>query len=274
MAQTGKTRWRTAITDASAQAIRVRGYDLTELIERVDFASVIYLLFKGELPDPNQARMMNALLVAICDHGIAPSEAVTRVVAACGVPLQTAVAAGMLTIGDIHGGAGQEFARRIQEWVRDARARAVPFPRYADELVASHRAAKRRIDGYGHPLHPEVDPRVTKLLELGERWKVSADHVTLAREVEAAITRATGRAIPLNVDGAVAAIVSDMGFDWRLARSFVFLSRAPGLTAHAYEETSREAGWRVVAADDEVTYDGPPPRPVPGTRGDPPDGRR
>src|SRR5512132_3213444 len=125
MAQTAGKRWRTAITKASAQEIRVRGYDLVELIEHVDFGSVIHLLFKGELPTPDQARMMNALLVAICDHAIAPSEAVSRVVAACGVPLQVAVAAGMLTIGDVHGGAGQEFARKIQAWVADARARGI-----------------------------------------------------------------------------------------------------------------------------------------------------
>jgi citrate synthase len=264
MAQMAGKRWRTAITKASAQEIRVRGYDLVDLIEHVDFGSVIHLLFKGELPTPDQARMMNALLVAICDHAIAPSEAVSRVVAACGVPLQVAVAAGMLTIGDVHGGAGQEFARKIQEWVAEARARGIDRARYADELVAAHRKERKRIDGYGHPLHPQVDPRVTKLLALADRWKVAGEHVALAREIEAAITRATKRAIPLNIDGAVAAIVSDMGFDWRLARSFVFLSRAAGLTAHAHEEMAREAGWRVVATDDEVEYDGPPPRRLPG----------
>lgn len=258
-------RWRTAITDARSRELRIRGYNLTDLMQHSTFGAVMYLLLRGELPSANHERMMNTLLITVCDHGIAPSEAVTRVVAACGVPMQASVAAGLLTFGDVHGGAGQEFARLIQAWVEDARSQGLGLAEYADRLVAARRKEKKRIDGYGHPLHPEGDPRVAKLRELGAQWQVSGDHVAMADDIERAIFRATGRPIPLNIDGIIAALVSDMGFDWRLARAFVFISRTIGLTAHAYEEMAREPGWRVVATDDEVVYDGPAPRSLPAT---------
>jgi citrate synthase/citryl-CoA lyase len=63
----------------------------------------------------------------------------------------------------------------------------------------------------------------------------------------------------MNIDGAIAAIVSDLGFDWRIGRVFIAAPRAAGLAAHAVEEATRERGWRKIASPEDIDYDGPPP---------------
>lgn len=263
MAEKEAPRWKTALSYADAEKIVYRGYRVEDLMEKLDFGGMVYLLLQGEAPAPNQAKMINAIFVSLVDHGIVPSTGVSRILAACGVPLQAAVAGGVLTIGDIHGGAGQEFAFLIQKWVAECRQKSQSSDAYAAELVARYRAEKKRIPGFGHPLHPMVDPRVTKLRELAVELEVKGSHLEMAEAIERTLETSLGRKLPLNIDGVVAAITSDMGFDWRVARLFVFIPRSLGLAAHAYEETVREKGWRILATDDEVVYDGPGARELP-----------
>lgn len=253
-------RWKTSLSYADSERIVYRGYKVQDLMEAYDFGAMFYLVLRGELPSPGQAKILNAILVALVDHGIVPSTGVSRILAACGVPLQAAVAGGVLTIGDIHGGAGQEFSFLIQSWVKEWRQGGQALDEFATELVSGYRAQKKRLPGFGHPLHPTVDPRVDKLRELAIRWGVEGDHLRMANALERALAGVLRRPLVLNVDGVVAAITSDLGFDWQVARAFVFIPRSLGLAAHAHEETVREKGWRVIAEDDEVVYDGPPDR--------------
>ena len=46
----------------------------------------------------------------------------------------------------------------------------------------------------------------------------------------------TGRLLPVNVTGAIAAIASDMGFRWQITRSFALIGRVLGALAHIQEE--------------------------------------
>ncbi|MDP2953359.1 MAG: citryl-CoA lyase [Chloroflexota bacterium] len=255
-----KTPWRTAIANVKGDDIYLRGYHFLELAEKVDFASVLYLMYKGELPNKGQARMLNALLVTMIDHGIAPSEAVSRVVAASGSPIQAAIAAGILTIGDIHGGAGEACARMYQERLSKGKNQGKSIPQIAEELVAERRKAKQLIEGYGHPMHPSGDPRGPWLLNMADQCGVSGEYAALARAIEGALAKAAGRRIGINIDGGSAAILCDLGLDWRLARPILITARSVGLAAHAWEEMTRERGWRIVAAEDDVLYDGVPER--------------
>lgn len=255
-----KGKWRTAITDVQGDDVYLRGYHFFEMAESMDFASVMYLLFKGELPTASQTRMLNAIMVSVIDHGIAPSQAVSRIVAASGSPIQACIAAGILTIGDIYAGAGEACARMYQEALRQGKAQGKTIPEIAEELVQERLQSQKRVDGYGHPMHTSGDPRGHWLLNMADRCGVSGEHVALARAVEDALAKAIGRRIVLNFDGSSAAIISDLGLDWRLARAIFIIPRSAGLAAHAWEEMTRERGWRIVAEEDEVLYDGPPVR--------------
>ena len=64
-----------------------------------------------------------------------------------------------------------------------------------------------------------------------------------------------GRALPVNVDGAIAAISADLGFAYELGNAIFLISRLPGLIAHAHEERSRQTPMRQIDPKDH-DYDG------------------
>ncbi len=249
--------WKTSITQIKKGEIRVRGYDITELMEKLTFSQVIFLILKGELPNSKESKMMEAILVSSIDHGATPPSSLTsRTVISGGNPLNAAVAGGVLTIGDFHGGAIEECAKMFQKLAK----KEGDLNSLASELVKDYSAKKKRVPGYGHRLH-ETDPRTVKLFKIAEELSFSGKHLKLAKEIEKELEKVSGRKLPLNVDGAIAAIVSDMGFDWRLGKGFFIISRVPGLVAHAYEELTREKPMRRLGNTD-FEYDGPEPREV------------
>lgn len=259
---TQKKPWRTAISRFDDASVEIAGYKHEDLIRKLDFTSMLFVLFQQRIPSDAEVRVLNAMMVSVIDHSIVASSAVTRIVAASGVPLQASVAAGILTIGDIHGGAGQELSRRLEEWVSQARRDGVPLREKATQLVRALRETGERVEGYGHPLHPKGDARVDAVIAVAREVDLVGPHLQLALHISDAIQAASGKALPLNIDGVVAALASDLGFSWRLGRAFIFIPRSAGLAAHAMEEATRERGWRKVASADDIEYDGPAPRPL------------
>ncbi len=252
-----KETWKTSITQIKKGEIRVRGYDITELMEKLTFSQVVFLILKGELPSSQESKMMEAILVSSIDHGATPPSSLTaRIVISGGNPLNASVAGGILTIGDSHGGAIEECAKMFQVLAKEERDLASS----ASELVKEYQVKKKRIPGYGHRLH-ETDPRTVKLFKVAQELGFSGRHLKLAKEIEKELEKTSGRKLPLNVDGAIAAVVSDMGFDWRLGKGFFIISRVPGLVAHAYEELTREKPMRRLGNTD-FEYDGPEPREI------------
>lgn len=245
--------WKTAIAEATDTGLTVRGYDvLTELVDKIDFVEMFYLLLTGKLPSKGQVKVINALFICCAEHGISPSTTVARFIQAAGVPIQCSVAAGVMMFGDIHGGAGEEFARDIMALVQQAKDSGHSFEAVAVDYVSKH----KRISGYGHPQHPSGDPRTQVLFDLAEREDVAGDHIAMTRAVEDAIAKKKGRRIGANIDAAVGAISADLGLDWRVSRACIVVPRTAGLFAHAHEEMVREPGWRQIPLS-EIQYDGP-----------------
>ena len=249
--------WKTGITDIGPGKIRVKGYSITDVMEKLSYAEVVYLILKGELPSKAEAALMNAILVASVDHGASPPSALgARTVMSGGNSLNAAIAGGVLVIGDTHGGAIEQSAKIMQEWAqKDGDVAAV-----ANDLIDWMKEHKKRMPGFGHRLH-KVDPRTGKLFEIARRHGFSGRHIDLCQAIESALAEKTGRALPINVDGAIAAVISDMGFDWRLGKGFFIISRVPGLLAHAYEEMTRERPMRNLGPPP-FEYDGPGEREI------------
>ncbi len=249
--------WKTAITEIGPGKIRVRGYDITEMMAHLSFSQAVYLILRGELPDDKESRMMEAILVSSIDHGASPPSVLgTRNVISGGNPLNAAVAGGVLVIGDTHGGAIEQSARILQEWATE---KSNPG-QVAAQLVADMRSVGKRMPGFGHRLH-QTDPRTVKLFEIANQLDFSGRHTELAKAVELELERTSGRKLPINVDGAIAAVISDMGFDWRLGKGFFIISRVPGLIAHAYEEMTTQRPMRKLG-NANFEYTGPTERKI------------
>ena len=251
--------WKTRISKVEPNKILIRGYNLSHLIGKYSFGDIVYLLFSGELPTGNEGRMIEAILIAGCDHSLAaPSANTVRFVSSSGVPLQASVAAGLISLGDFHGGAIEQCAKMLQENLKTKKKPNIQL--LAKNIVAEHRKNKKRVVGYGHPYHSE-DPRTQKLIELATRFKIAGPHLLLAKAMENELTKRVRKALPLNVDGAIAAIISDMGLDWRLGKGFYIIARSSGLIAHAYEQIVREKPFKAVPLN-KINYDGPKERPL------------
>ncbi len=261
--------WRTSIIEMEPGVIRYRGYPIQELIGRISFAQMIWLMTRGELPGEAQGRLLDAALMAAVDHGPqAPSIAIARMAATCGVGLNNAMASAVNVLGDVHGGAGEQavelyesIARRIDGGATLAEA----VRNGVDETIARH---GKFVSGFGHRFHP-VDPRAPRLLELvdaaAREGHVGGRFAGIARAVEDELAlRKGGKRIPMNIDGATAVIYAELGFPAPLARGLFCLSRSVGILAHAWEQ-SQQGGRNKGPIPREYlwTYDGPGERPLP-----------
>jgi citrate synthase/citryl-CoA lyase len=256
--------WTTSLSDTTAETISIRGYDLTELIGAVPFPAVVYLLFTGELPDAPTARLIDAVMVASIDHGAgAPSVLAARTAVSGGATLQAAAAAGLLTIGEFHGAAVDSAMQAIAAVVDASRACGRSSQAAAaDDLVADWRARGKRIPGFGHRQHKRRDPRLDRLLAVARDAGVAGDHLAAAAALEAALTRAVGKPMPVNIDGMMAAILNEVGFPSDLGNALFIASRIAGILAHANEEHRTMAPMRRVDPTNHA-YRGPDRRTVP-----------
>jgi citrate synthase len=249
--------WRTGIVDAGPTHLRVRGHDVLELMQRASFTDLIFLLHHDRLPSAGERRLLDAILIGVADHGAgAPSCAAARLAASGNRQSPAAaIAAGVLTIGDEHGGAGSGCMELIAAGLARARSDGASFSDVAGRLVDEAKAANRRLPGFGHRVHSTVDPRVAVLFTLAEDAKLAGDGIDFARALEAAV-RERIKPIPLNIDGALAAILVDLGLPSMVGKLLFIVGRAAGVSAEVLEEYTREKPMRIKIP---VVYDGVPP---------------
>jgi citrate synthase len=251
--------WRTAIARTDETSIRIRGYDVTAMMRQSTFAGLVFLLHKGRLPTPDEAKLIDALLIGVADPGAgAPSCAASRLVASGNrQSLSAAVAAGVLAIGDEHGGAGEACMEMIAAVVERARAAATSIDEAAHAVVEEMRRVGQRIPGIGHR-RLITDPRVDVLFTMARDAQIAGDGIVAARAIEKAVTEQV-KPLPLNIDGALAAILHDMGFPPPAGKLIFIVGRVAGLTAEVAEEHQREKPMRIRIP---VDYDGEAPRDI------------
>jgi len=260
--------WDTSIIDIHPGQIAIRGYPIEQLIGRVRFPEMIWLMLRGELPTAEQAELLEAALVPGVDHGPhAPSIAISRMAVTCGLPVNGAMASAVNVLDDIHGGAGQQCMERYREIDVEAGATG-DLAQAATAVLARHRAAGEKImPGFGHRFHP-VDPRVAPLYALLQqaeaRGAIGGRFAAIGRAVEEALKAHKGKLIPMNIDGITAVIFCELGFEPELGRGLFILSRSVGILAHAWEQKQR--GRRIMGPmppEIPYQYSGPVRRDLP-----------
>lgn len=255
-----ETEWVTGITDVAPNRIVVRGYRLEDLVGAKSFTEAAILLLKGELPEPGEKELFDAILVSAVDHGASPpSTLAARTVASTGGSLNASLAAGILTINSLHGGAVENCMRFLGEAL--SQAGELNVEEAADAVVQKCLDAKIRIPGFGHRMHT-ADPRVRVLREKAEKLGYCGRFVRMALAVELALKQ-KGKDLPLNVDGIMAALLCEMKYPPGLANAVFMLARLPGLIAHSLEERARQRPMRRIDPAG-FRYDGPTVRDLPG----------
>ena len=264
------TEWRTALTSIEPNKILVRGYVLDEMMGRVSFGEAVYLILTGELPSPDVGRLVEALLVSSIDHGVTPpSTLAARNVATTGAPMGAAAAAGVLALGSPLGGGGgnsgcirflDEGLALVGEWVS--------YDDAARRIVERAHAKGQTPPGFGHPFHTR-DPRAARLLQIALELDLEGRYLQLLRSVERVLAERRSVSgeppLPVNIDGAIAAVCGDLGLNPESASVLFMVSCLPGIVAHAIEEQQRQPAMRQIDPSHHV-YDGPDERRLPETR--------
>lgn len=264
----GEEWWQTDIIEMRPGVIRLRGYEIQDLIGRVSFPAVIWLMLRGELPSEDQAELLGIALGAAVDHGPqAPSIAIARMAATCGVDINSAMASAINVLGDVHGGAGEQALSFYGDIAVAIDAGMTLNEAVSARLDRFFAEEKGYVPGLGHRFHP-VDPRAPRLLELtrefAARGAVNGRFVDIAEAIEADVARRKRKKIPLNIDGATAVIYGELGFPPALTRGLFVLSRSVGILAHAWEQSQQvERNKGPLPREWLWTYTGTPVRPFP-----------
>jgi citrate synthase len=260
-------RWQSSLTEIEPNKILIRGYPLDEMMGRLGFAEAVYLLLMGELPTPAIGRMLNAVLVSSIDHGVTPpSTLAARNVATSGAPMKDCVAAGILAFGPHHGGDIESCMRFLDAGLTHIRG-GMTLQQAAEAIVGECVKTDEVPPGFGHRFHSR-DPRAARLFQMALELEVEGEHVRLIRVTERVLevhAPTFGRPLPVNVDGAIAAICADLGFAYELGNAIFLISRLPGLIAHAHEERTRQSPMRQIDPKDHG-YDGAGQRRLPEGR--------
>lgn len=232
-------KFKTSISETKNGEHLVRGHNIVELLNKHSFAEVILLLLRGDLPSANEAKLLEAMLVASVENGIeAPSIYVPRVVAASGNDMHVALAASCLAIGSKHGGAAEACATLLAS------------EKSPEEIVNG----KKMIAGFGHKIYKDADPRAAALYEKAKSLGFACTYFEKAYAIEAALatkkakprTDSTvvesstgGKKLPLNIDGAIAATLLELKLDPRLGKALFMIARLVGASAHILEEMNQ-----------------------------------
>jgi len=223
----------TKISRHTADAIYIRGASLVDdLIGKLTFTEMMYFQLLGARPTPAQAKILDAVLVTLMEHGLTPSAIATRLIYdSCPEAVQAAVAAGLLGVGSTFVGTMEGCAANLEE-ILSSSSHEIK----AKEIANRFRQAKRPIPGFGHPHHRPDDPRSPRLLAIAEEAGVPGRHIRALRLLAAEVDAAWGRHLTINATGAIAALLGEIGVPREVARGVAVVSRAAGLVGHIREE--------------------------------------
>ena len=245
----------TKIARHTADAIYIRGASLVDdLIGKLTFTEMMYFQLLGVKPAPAQAKILDAVLVTLMEHGITPSAIATRMIYdSCPEAIQAAVAAGILGVGSTFIGTMEGCAKNLEEILAAPGEERVR----AKAIAQRFRSAKLPIPGFGHPHHKPDDPRSPRLFAVAEEAGVPGNHIRALRLLAKEVDAAWGRHLTINATGAIAALLGEIGIPREVMRGIAVVSRAAGLVGHIREEQldpSARHLWEVAA--ESIPYTG------------------
>jgi len=239
-------KWETKITNVKNGKETIRGKKLSSLINNNTFTETIFLIWRGRMPKKAEVIMLDALLTAAIDHGIGTASAMTaRIVASAQNSLHTALTAGILAMGERHGSAIENAAKFF---IANKKNKNLA------QTIKDLKSKKVRLAGFGHAVLSR-DERSENLLKIAKKLGFLKDACKVALDTEKELNKINSKHLPLNIDGAMGAILADMGFDPNMMKGIFITARVPGLVAHIHEETTNDTGLRRLS-ENEIDYIG------------------
>ena len=252
--------WSTAVGEVGLHKINVRGYKLSSIIENLTFSEAVFLTIRGELPTKAQSRVLDAVLCGILEHGFfAPTTVAARLIAsAAPQTIIPGVAGGLLTVGAVTV-SPQDSAELIPYAYKRMEDHNLTKEETARQVAEEMLSKRQRMPGIGHPLHPTGDPRAISLKKVAVENDIWSEKSELYEAIRDEFVAAAGKQLPINIDGMMGCVLTELGFIPREMPGIAAISFMPGIIAHAVEEVSARTGLRTVNG----TYTGVAERELP-----------
>jgi len=172
---------------------------------------------------------------------------------------QGAMSAGLLGMGTVVAGSSEIAGHYLLEILEERRAAGTDLDSAVRASLEKLKANRVKVPGLGHPQHSTGDPRANVLLQFADEQGVSGDAVACLRALGRIAPEMMKRPLPINVSGAIPALMLDAGWPVAAMKGVPLLARAGGLVAHLYEEAQRSIGFILSHnADLAIGYDGAP----------------
>jgi citrate synthase len=241
-----KTKIVTGLGKAELHRVLVRNIDMTQdILGKLSFGQMTFLMLVGRIPSEDEGRMTDALLNVLVEHGMVGNIIAARfTVSTAPEAIQGAVAAALLGAGSVHLGSSEYCAKMLQDAL-PLESDGADLATTAQGVVEDHGIRRQRIAGIGHATHSEGDPRADRLYEIAAETGVRGRYCELLEEIKKAAEARHNRDLPINVTGAIAAIASDMGLQWQMAKAFALIGRTLGAMAHIGEELKNPMHRRI-----------------------------
>ncbi len=255
--------WTTRISRAESGKIWVRGYPIEELIENLGYVESAFLLLRGELPDERELALFDLVMRSGMDQQLISSAACAARYTASAFPDSPipALASGILASGSVTG-SPQEPAEMLIEAVGWGGERDEAAERVLDVWTERRGATP----GLGHPMHKGAEPRAVSVRKIALELDGWREHGRMLDAVESALERRKGRRIPMNLAGALGAVLADLQFDPLVIGGLGAITYGVALMAHIAEEIREGVPLRIVPDALGSHYAGPEERHLPPDR--------
>jgi citrate synthase len=172
------------------------------------------------------ADLLRAVLVLCADHELNVSSFTARCVASAGSSPYGVVVAGLAALeGTRHGGSSARA---------EALLRGLRQERHVRSALTARLKRGERIDGFGHPLYPDGDPRATAMLDWLRAAYPNSPEQTFVRAVSQAAAVATGERP--NLDFALAATARVLKLPAGAPLTLFAIGRTIGWVGQAIEQ--------------------------------------
>ncbi len=256
--------WRTKISYVAPHKVLIRGYPIEEICEHLTYAEMCWLTIRGELPTKAEARVMDALLCCMPDHQFVASHTPAARFTASAFPESPipGIASAVLTMGS-NTVSPQESAKIILAACELMQAEGLSKEEAAQQLVQQYLDARRRVPGLGHPTHKTEDMRASALRRVTEAQGLWGEKCQVYEAIHEAFIEITGKKLPINIDGMMAAVMTQLDFDPLEMAGIGALAVLPGVIAHVVEEIRDGVPLRVIPDALGSKYIGEPERHLP-----------
>ncbi|MFQ5666117.1 MAG: citrate/2-methylcitrate synthase, partial [Candidatus Binatia bacterium] len=238
--------WQTRISHAAPGKILVRGYPIEELIEHLTYVESAWLLIRGELPTAREAALLELVLKSAMDQQFINSAVCAARFTASAFPESPipAIASGMLATGSVTGSPQQcaEMLVAAQQQAREGHGHDA----IAQDTVTEWLRTTGRVPGFGHPIHKSGEPRAKILRRLARKAGGWGESGALFDAIGAALEAAKRRTIPMNLAGAIAAVMVDLGWHPLEIGALGAVGYGMALVAHVVEEIRDGVPLRII----------------------------